>query len=108
MRLKLESRLTAIKQEREHLRSLIELAEAKQVTVQTVKSLDELTESGDDEVTALAEGIRTRIDMEDARLEMATQNISEQIEEAVQGGEVERQLQERRERLKSRGGGEES
>ena len=32
MRLKLESRLTVIKQEREHLRALIELTEAKKVT----------------------------------------------------------------------------
>ncbi len=99
MRLKLEARLTSIKQEREHLRSLLELAEAKKVTRQTISSLDQLTTTGDAEIDSLAERIRTRIDQEDARLDMATRNISDQIEEAVRGGEVEQQLEERRLRL---------
>ncbi len=99
MRLKLEARLTSIKQEREHLLSLIELAEAKKVTTKTIKSLDQLASTGDAEIDSLAENIRTRIDQEDARLDMATQNIADQIEEAVRGGEVERQLDERRRRL---------
>ncbi|MBZ0274544.1 MAG: hypothetical protein K8I60_00280, partial [Anaerolineae bacterium] len=103
MRLKLESRLTMIKQEREHLRSLIELAEAKKVTTKTIKSLDDLSNTGDEQITSLTEKIRQRLDTEDARLDMATRNISEEIEEAVSGGEVERQLKERAERLKASG-----
>lgn len=103
MRLKLESRLTMIKQEREHLRSLIELAEAKKVTTKTIKSLDELANTGDEQITSLTEKIKQRLDTEDARLDMATRNISEEIEEAVSGGEVERQLKERAERLKASG-----
>ena len=99
MRLKLEARLTTIRQEREHLRALIELAEAKKVTTKTIKSLDQLANVGDAEITSLAEKIRGRLDEEDARLEMATRNISEEIEEAVRGGEIERQLEERRRRL---------
>lgn len=99
MRLKLESKLTTIKQEREHLRALIELAEAKKTTVKTVKSLDQLASTGDDQVNDLAQRIRANLDREDARLEVATRNVSEQIEEAVRGGEIERQLEERRRRL---------
>lgn len=99
MRLKLESRLTTIKQEREHLRALIELAEAKKVTTKTIKSLDDLAQTGDVEITSLTEKIRNRLDQEDARLEMATKNVSEQIEEAVHSGEIDRQLEERRKRL---------
>lgn len=99
MRLKLESRLTAIKQEREHLRALIELAEAKKVTTKTIKSLDDLASVGDAEITSLTSQIKSRLDEEDARLDMATQNLSEQVEEAVRGGEIERQLEERRRRL---------
>lgn len=101
MRLKLESRLTTIKQEREHLRALIELAEAKKVTTKTIKSLDDIAKVGDAEMNSLSEQIRSRLDREDARLEQATTNISEQIEEAVRGGEIERQLDERRRRLLS-------
>jgi phage shock protein A len=99
MRLKLEAKLTTIKQEREHLRALIELAEAKKVTLKTVKSLDQLAATGDEQITGLAQRIRTNLDREDARLEMATSNIADQIDEAIRGGEVDRQLEERRRRL---------
>ncbi len=107
MRLKLESRLTVIKQEREHLRALIELTEAKKVTTETVKSLDQLSNVGDEQISSLSEQIRARLDREDARLDMATRNISEEIDDAVRGGEVERQLEERRKRLGVSGGGSE-
>jgi phage shock protein A len=105
MRLKLEGRLTSIKQEREHLRALIELAEAKKLTTKTVKGLDALSNVGDAEITSLTDQIRARLDKEDARLEMASKNLSEQVEEAVSGGEVERQLEERRKRLLGAQGG---
>lgn len=105
MRLKLESRMTAIRQEREHLRALIELTEAKKVTNKTIKSLDNLASTSDKDIASLADQIRTRLDTEDARLEMATQNLSDQIDEAVRSGEVERQLEERRRRLLGAQGG---
>ncbi len=105
MRLKLEGRLTMIKQEREHLRSLIELAEAKKVTLKTVKSLDALANVGDEQISSLSDAIRTRLDREDARLDMAVGNLSDEIEEAVRGGEIERQLEERRKRLLGAAGG---
>lgn len=103
MRLQLESKMTTIKQEREHLRSLIELAEAKKVTTKTVKSLNDLARTGDEEINSLAEKIRTRLDQEDSRLEMATGNLADEINEVVRGGEIERQLEERRNRLLSKG-----
>lgn len=99
MRLKLESRLTSIKQEREHLRGLIELAEAKKVAHKTMKSLDGLASIGDAEISSMSDAIRSRLDREDAKLEMATRNISDEIDQAVRGGEIERQLEERRNRL---------
>lgn len=106
MRLKLEGRLTAIRQQREQIRALIQLAEAKKVTTRTIKSLDDMSKVGDSELTAMTDQIRARLDREDARLDMATQNLSDQVEEAVRGGEIERQLQERRERLLGKSGGE--
>lgn len=106
MRLKLESRLTTIKQEREHLADLLKLAEAKKVTTKTIKSLDDIAKVGDAEMTSISEQIRAKIDQEDARLEVATQNISDQIEDAVRGGEIDRQLEERRQRLLGQSGGD--
>lgn len=107
MRGQLESRLTSIRQEREHLRALIELAEAKKVTAKTVKSLDGLALSGDEEIRSMSDAIRARIDREDAKLDMATRNLAQEIDQAVRQGDVDRQLQERRERLaRQRGGGD--
>jgi phage shock protein A len=105
MRMKLEGRMTSIRQEREHLRSLIELTEAKKITNKTIKSLDNLASTSDRDVANLADQIRNRLDTEDARLEMATQNLSEQIDDVVRSGEVERQLEERRRRLLGAQGG---
>jgi len=99
MRLKLESRLTTIKQERERLKALIELAETKKVLTRSVKSLNDLANAGDDEVSALTDQIRSRLDREDAKLEMATERMSDKIEEAVGMSEVERQIAERKRRL---------
>lgn len=99
MRLKLETRLTTIKQERERLRSLIELAETKKIMTKTMKSLDGLAKSGDAEIDSLSSQIRARLDREDARLEMATRNVQDEIAEAVGDSAVELQLEERRRRL---------
>lgn len=108
MRLKLEGRLTSIKQQREQLRALIELAEAKKVTTKTIKSLDDLSNVGDSEINALTDQIRARLDREDARLDMAVGNLQEAVDEAVRGSEVDRQLEERRARLLGRQQGGES
>ncbi len=105
MRLKLEARLTAVRGEREHLRALIELTEAKKTTTKTIKSLDQLSNVSDREISGLAEQIRGRLDTEDARLDMATRNIRDQIDEVVRSGEIDRQLEERRRRLLGGSGG---
>ncbi len=107
MKLKLEAKLTTIKQEREQVIALLELAEAKRITTKTIKSLDDLAGQGDEDVARVVDAIRSRLDREDAKLAMATGRLSEQIEEAVGFSEVEQQLEERRRRL-NLGGGESS
>lgn len=99
--------MTTIKQEREQLKALLELAEAKKVTTKTIKSLDSLANTNDDQINNMADKIRQRLDQEDARLDIATQNLSDRIDEAVQGGEIENQLEERRRRLLGQQGGAE-
>lgn len=108
MKLKLEAKLTTIKQEREQVKALMELAEAKKVTTQAVKSLDDLAGTGDEDVSRVADALRARLDREDARLEMATSRLSDQIDEAVGYNEIEMQLEERRKRLNLGGGDSES
>ncbi len=99
MKLRLEAKLTAIKQEREQVKALLELAEAKRITTRTIKSLDDLAGVGDEDVSRVVDSIRARLDREDARLEMATGRLSDQIDEVVGYNEIEAQLEERRKRL---------
>ncbi len=98
-KLKLEAKLTTIRQEREHLKALIELVEAKEMTTKAVRSLDDLAGMGDEDVSRIGEQIRARLDREEARLEMASGNVREQIDEAIGMSEIELQLEERRQRL---------
>lgn len=98
-KLKLEAKLVTIKQEREHLKSLLELVEAKELTTRTIKSLDDLAGVGDEDVQRLGDQIRARLDREEARLEMASGSIRDQIDEAIGISEIELQLEERRQRL---------
>ena len=51
-------------------------------------------------------GAEVREDTEDARLDMATRNLSDQVEEVVRSGEIDRQLEERRRRLLGNSGGD--
>jgi phage shock protein A len=99
MRIKLETRLTTIKQERERLKALIELAETKKVMTKTVKSLDGLASTGDAEIDSLTQQIRSRLDREDARLEMASRNLKDEIDAVVGDSTIDVQLEERRRRL---------
>lgn len=105
MRVKLEGRLTSIRQQREQLRALIELTEAKKQTTKTIKSLDQLSNVGDEQISSLADSIRGRLDEEDARLDVATRRVADQIDDAVRSGEIDRQLEERRRRLLGSQGG---
>jgi phage shock protein A len=98
-KLKLEAKLTTIRQEREHLKALLELVEAKELTTKTVRSLDDIAGVGDEDVRRLGDQIRARLDREEARLEMASTNVREQIDEAIGISEIELQLEERRQRL---------
>jgi len=104
-KLKLEAKLTTIKQEREHLQALMELAEAKAATTKTIKSLNDIAGVGDQDVRRLAESIRARLDREDAQLEMSTSRLQGQMDDVLEKGAIDQQLEERRKRLGLSGGG---
>ena len=61
-RLKLEAKLTEIRQEREQLQALLELAKAKEMTTKSLRSLDDLAGVGDADIARIAGGIRARLD----------------------------------------------
>jgi len=99
MRLKLRGRLNTIKQERDKMRALMELADTKKIVTKTLRSMDKLDSSGDQDIDSLLGSIYAKIDQEDARAEVASQNLSDNIEDTVGIGQIELQLEERRQRL---------
>ncbi len=98
-RLKLEAKLTTVKQEREELQVLLDLARSKELTAQTIKSLDGLMGSGDGDVERVAEGIRARLDKASARSEMQAASLEAQMDEVLEKGTLDAQLAERKSRL---------
>src|SRR5258708_3370831 len=98
-KLKLEARMTSTKQEREHLQALMELAAAKSATNKTIKSLNDLAGVGDDDIRKLGDGIRARLDHEDAQIEMGSTRLQDQMDDVLEKGAVDTQLDERRKRL---------
>lgn len=98
-RLKLEAKLDTIKQEREEMEALLDLAKAKEISVKTMKSLDDLVGSRDQDVARVAEGIRERLDKASAESEMMAAGLDRQMDEALERSEIDAQLSERKRRL---------
>ena len=98
-RLKLQAKLTTIKQQREEMAALLDLAKAKELTNKTIKSLDSLSGAGDTDVARMADSIRTRLDQASVRAEIAAGNLDQQMDDALGTGELDVQLEERKRRL---------
>ncbi|MBI1881910.1 MAG: PspA/IM30 family protein [Chloroflexi bacterium] len=98
-RLKLEARLRTIRQEREHVLGLLELAKTKEIAAKSMKSLDALEGVGDSDISRVADKIRERLDRADAEVEMRTGRLSSQMDEVLGKDRLDSQLAERRRRL---------
>jgi len=98
-KLKLEAKLTTIRQEREELQALLDLARAKELTAKAISSLDDLVGAGDDDIGRIAESIRTRLDKAAARGEMAATRLDAQMDEVLERTTIDAQLAERKKRL---------
>ena len=98
-RLKLEARLRTIKQEREHVLGLLELAKTKEIAAKSMKSLNALEGVGDSDISRVADSIRARLDRADAEVEMHTERLSTRMDDVLQKDRLQSQLEERRRRL---------
>ncbi len=106
-RLKLEARLRTIKQEREHVIGLLELAKTKEIAAKSMKSLGDLEGVGDSDIARVADKIRARLDRADAEVEMRAGRLSNQMDEVLGKDRLTQQLAERRRRLGLEAGEEE-
>jgi len=98
-RLKLQSKLTTIKQEQKELQALMELAKSKEATVKAIKSLDDLVGVGDSDIARIGESIRGRLDKASAYSEMYADRLDSQMDDALGRAEIDLQLEERKRRL---------
>ena len=98
-KLKLEAKLTTTKQEREELLALLDLAKSKELTVKTIKSLDDISGLGDADVSRMADSIRARLDKASAKSEMLASRLDDQMDEVLGKQELDNQLAERKKRL---------
>ena len=98
-KVKLEARLATMKQQRDELQSLLELAKSKEVVVKTVKSLDDMMGSGDSDVSRIAQSIYNRLDKASAAVELRSAGLDEQIDRVLERDAINAQLEERRKRL---------
>jgi phage shock protein A len=102
-RVKLEARLATMRQQRTELQSLLELAKSKEIVVKTVKSLDDLTGSGDADISRIAQSIYARLDKANAATEIRAASLDEQIDQVLGREVINQQLAERKKKLAEKG-----
>lgn len=98
-KVKLEARLATMKQQREELHALMELAKSKEIAVQAMRSLDDLVGLGDSDISRMAQGIYARLDKATTAAEMRAATLEEQIDQVLDRGAIDAQLTERKKRL---------
>jgi len=98
-RVKLEARLGIMKQQREELQALMELARSKETAVKAMRGLDDLMGSGDADIGRLAQSIYARLDKATTAAEMRAASLDEQIDEVLDRSAIDAQLAERKKKL---------
>jgi phage shock protein A len=98
-RVKLEAKLQTIKIQRDEMQTLLELKKAKEITNRAIKGIKDLEGIGDQDIARIAEKIRKDLDKENARAEVAATNLDKQMDNALETGMLDAQLEERRRRL---------
>jgi phage shock protein A len=98
-KVKLEARLATIKQERDELQALLELAKSKEVTVKAIRSLDDLMGTGDADIKRIAESIYSRLDKASTASEMHAASLDEQMDTVLERSALDAQLADRKKKL---------
>jgi phage shock protein A len=98
-KVKLEARLATMKQQRQELQALMELAKSKETAVRAMKGLDDLMGSGDTDISRMAQSIYARLDKATTASEMRAASLDEQIDKVLDRGAIDSQLAERKKKL---------
>ncbi len=98
-RTSLQARHANMKQQREELQALLDLAASKELVVRTVKDLDSMMGMGDSDMSRIAASIHARLDKATAATEIRAASLDEQINQLLDRQVIDAQLAERKKRL---------
>lgn len=95
----LQSKITAMRYEREKLAALLEMAKAKEANLRAREKAADVLGNGDFDMDNLAKSIYSRLDKADARLKESENTLESSIDEAIDTDKVNADLEERRKKL---------
>jgi hypothetical protein len=95
----LQSKITAMRYEREKLAALLEMAKAKEANLRAREKAADVLGSGDIDMDNLAKSIYSRLDKADAMLKESEDTLESSIDEAIDADKVNADLEERRRKL---------
>ncbi|MBC7235811.1 MAG: PspA/IM30 family protein [Chloroflexi bacterium] len=95
---KLETKLHQVKQERAELQAMLDLAKSKELTHRVVEGVAGTT-SAESGITEIRDAIQQRLDKATAQGEIDASRLENQLAEALEQDELDRQLAERKARL---------
>ena len=95
----LQSKITAMRYEREKLAALLEMAKAKEANLRAREKAADVLGDGDIDMDNLAKSIYARLDKADAMLKESENTLESSIDEAIDADKVNADLEERRRKL---------
>ncbi len=92
----LQSKVDMLHSQRDQVAVLLQLVKTKKIAARSIKDVQSIA---DDRTKAIVEDVKTQLDNADARLEVATSRLSDQIDEETDNVELNAQLEQRRAKL---------
>jgi len=92
----LQSKVEVLYSQRDQVATLLQLVRSKNVIAHSIKDVQDIA---DDKTARIVESVKTQLDTADARLEVATSRLSDQIDQEVGDAQLNAQLEARRQRL---------
>jgi phage shock protein A len=92
----LQSKVDILHSQRDQVATLLQLIKSKNVIARSIKDVQDIA---DDRTKRIVEDVRTQLDTADARLEVATTRLSDQIDTEIEDAQLDAQLDARRQRL---------
>jgi phage shock protein A len=92
----LQAKVDVLKSQREQVATLLQLIKTKNIASKSIREIEKIS---DTQTTAILDDVRSKLDVADARLEVATERLSSEIDSEIGDATLEAQLEQRRARL---------